>query len=323
MGRWNRRPPCAVSPTCSSGRAPSPTRCGPSATQPPPSTPFRRSSWRQWARPASRRSPGWARPAPRSSWKPLAEGPRPTSRSSKRWRPPALSAEGQALRRRLQGDCHSHSDWSDGGSPIDEMAEAARDLGHRYWALTDHSPRLTVAHGLDPERLRQQLAVVARTQRRAGSVPYPDRDRSRHPGGRTARPGGGAARRAGCGGGQRAFQAAHGLGRHDGPHAARPSRTRTPTSSGTAPVACWSGTAVPRPPSTPTRCSMPALPPARRSRSTRDRSGSTHPSRSSPWPVGSVAWWWWTPMPTPPASSNGSATVANRRRGSGSRWTGS
>ncbi len=62
---------------------------------------------------------------------------------------------------RLQGDCHSHSDWSDGGSPIHEMAEAARDLGHRYWALTDHSPRLTVAHGLDPARLRRQLEVVA------------------------------------------------------------------------------------------------------------------------------------------------------------------
>jgi putative hydrolase len=66
-----------------------------------------------------------------------------------------------ALRDRLHGDCHSHSDWSDGGSPIREMAEAARALGHDYWALTDHSPRLTVAHGLNPERLRQQLEVVA------------------------------------------------------------------------------------------------------------------------------------------------------------------
>jgi len=66
-----------------------------------------------------------------------------------------------ALRALLRGDCHSHSDWSDGGSPIAEMAEAARDIGHEYWALTDHSPRLTVAHGLDPERLRRQLDVVA------------------------------------------------------------------------------------------------------------------------------------------------------------------
>jgi putative hydrolase len=66
-----------------------------------------------------------------------------------------------ALRAALHGDCHSHSDWSDGGSPIDVMARAARDLGHQYLALTDHSPRLTVAHGLSPDRLRQQLDVVA------------------------------------------------------------------------------------------------------------------------------------------------------------------
>jgi putative hydrolase len=65
------------------------------------------------------------------------------------------------LRAALQGDCHSHSDWSDGGSPIDVMARAARDLGHAYLALTDHSPRLTVAHGLSADRLRRQLDVVA------------------------------------------------------------------------------------------------------------------------------------------------------------------
>ena len=72
-------------------------------------------------------------------------------------------AEGGAeLRAALRGDCHVHSDWSDGGSPIREMAEAARDLGHEYMALTDHSPRLTIANGLSPERLREQLDVVAR-----------------------------------------------------------------------------------------------------------------------------------------------------------------
>jgi putative hydrolase len=74
---------------------------------------------------------------------------------------PAMSAEASDLFDRLQGDCHSHSDWSDGGSPIREMAEAARAYGHAYWALTDHSPRLTVAHGLNADRLRQQLDVVA------------------------------------------------------------------------------------------------------------------------------------------------------------------
>ncbi len=53
---------------------------------------------------------------------------------------PEMSDAAGDLRARLQGDCHSHSDWSDGGSPIREMAEAARELGHDYWALTDHSP---------------------------------------------------------------------------------------------------------------------------------------------------------------------------------------
>jgi putative hydrolase len=66
-----------------------------------------------------------------------------------------------ALRQALQGDCHSHSDWSDGGSPIEEMVAAAIDLGHSYLVLTDHSPRLTVARGLSAERLRHQLEVVA------------------------------------------------------------------------------------------------------------------------------------------------------------------
>lgn len=65
------------------------------------------------------------------------------------------------LRAALKGDCHSHSDWSDGGSPIEEMALAALGLGHEYLVLTDHSPRLTVANGLSAERLRRQLEVVA------------------------------------------------------------------------------------------------------------------------------------------------------------------
>src|SRR3954451_22005344 len=74
---------------------------------------------------------------------------------------PALSGAAADLRPALRGDCHTHSTWSDGGSPIDEMARAARDLGHEYMVLTDHSPRLTVAKGLSPDRLRRQLEVVA------------------------------------------------------------------------------------------------------------------------------------------------------------------
>jgi putative hydrolase len=79
----------------------------------------------------------------------LEEEPRPT-----------VTGRAAEIRGLLRGDCHSHSDWSDGGSPIAEMAEAAMELGHEYLALTDHSPRLTVAHGLDAERLERQLEVV-------------------------------------------------------------------------------------------------------------------------------------------------------------------
>jgi putative hydrolase len=68
---------------------------------------------------------------------------------------------GSNLRSALRGDCHTHSDWSDGGSPIREMAVTARDLGHDYLVLTDHSPRLKVANGLSADRLQRQLDVVA------------------------------------------------------------------------------------------------------------------------------------------------------------------
>ncbi|MEU0114228.1 PHP domain-containing protein [Streptomyces bobili] len=72
-----------------------------------------------------------------------------------------LTGGGARLRALLRGDCHLHSDWSDGGSPIEEMGLAAAALGHEWAALTDHSPRLTVARGLSPDRLRRQLDVVA------------------------------------------------------------------------------------------------------------------------------------------------------------------
>ena len=67
----------------------------------------------------------------------------------------------EALRGALRGDCHSHSDWSDGGSPIAVMAEAAQALGHQWIVLTDHSPRLQVANGLSTDRLERQLDEVA------------------------------------------------------------------------------------------------------------------------------------------------------------------
>lgn len=60
----------------------------------------------------------------------------------------------------LRGDLHVHSDWSDGGSPIREMASTAAEMGHEYAVLTDHSPTLKVANGLTSQRLREQLDVV-------------------------------------------------------------------------------------------------------------------------------------------------------------------
>ncbi|MDT5327470.1 MAG: putative hydrolase [Mycobacterium sp.] len=72
----------------------------------------------------------------------------------------ATDLGGGEIRAALKGDLHLHSNWSDGSAPITEMMATAKSLGHEYCALTDHSPRLTVANGLSPERLRKQLDVI-------------------------------------------------------------------------------------------------------------------------------------------------------------------
>jgi len=75
-----------------------------------------------------------------------------------------IAPAGDPLRTLLRGDLHTHSDWSDGGSPIAEMMGVAAALGHEYCALTDHSPRLKVANGLSADRLLRQLDVIAGLQ---------------------------------------------------------------------------------------------------------------------------------------------------------------
>jgi putative hydrolase len=97
-------------------------------------------------------------PATASAIAQAAAGERPDYlvRLEAEYEPPPRSA----MRAALRGDCHSHSDWSDGGSPPREMADAALALGHEWIALTDHSPRLTVANGLSAERLEAQLALI-------------------------------------------------------------------------------------------------------------------------------------------------------------------
>lgn len=68
---------------------------------------------------------------------------------------------GEPLRSELRGDLHSHTTWSDGGCSLEEMVATAAALGHEYLAITDHSPRLKVAHGLSTERLARQLELIA------------------------------------------------------------------------------------------------------------------------------------------------------------------
>ncbi|KQW20952.1 DNA polymerase III [Afipia sp. Root123D2] len=62
----------------------------------------------------------------------------------------------------VRGDLHVHSDWTDGTVPIAGMAEAAQAQGYEYIALTDHSRRVAMAHGLDPARLARQIHEIDR-----------------------------------------------------------------------------------------------------------------------------------------------------------------
>lgn len=73
-----------------------------------------------------------------------------------------LAAGGRDLLAALRGDLHAHSDWSDGGSPIELMVDAAEMLGREYLAVTDHSPSLRIANGLSAGRLADQVDVLAR-----------------------------------------------------------------------------------------------------------------------------------------------------------------
>jgi DNA polymerase (family X) len=62
----------------------------------------------------------------------------------------------------IRGDLHVHSDWTDGTTTIAAMAAAAQARGYEYMALTDHSRRVAMAHGLDPARLSRQIHEIDR-----------------------------------------------------------------------------------------------------------------------------------------------------------------
>ncbi len=68
---------------------------------------------------------------------------------------------GAELLGQLRGDCHCHTTFSDGGASLAQMAHTAAALGHEWLVITDHSARLTVAHGLNEERLGIQLEEIA------------------------------------------------------------------------------------------------------------------------------------------------------------------
>jgi DNA polymerase (family X) len=70
----------------------------------------------------------------------------------------------------MRGDLHVHSDWTDGTAPIEAMAEAARALGYAYIALTDHSRRVAMAHGLDPARVSRQIKEIDRINTRLSGI---------------------------------------------------------------------------------------------------------------------------------------------------------
>lgn len=66
----------------------------------------------------------------------------------------------------LKGSLHNHSNWSDGRGTLDEIADAMEGLGLAYWAITDHSKSSIQAHGLAPEKVREQIAAVRRVNDR-------------------------------------------------------------------------------------------------------------------------------------------------------------
>lgn len=76
----------------------------------------------------------------------------------------SLDPAGDALRETLRGDLHVHTTWSDGVAPLDEMTAVAEALGHDYVAVTDHSARLAVAHGLGRDRVVAQIREIDRVQ---------------------------------------------------------------------------------------------------------------------------------------------------------------
>jgi len=83
---------------------------------------------------------------------------------------PAREDESQIDLSQYQGDVHSHTNWSDGKATMLEMAQGAKAMGYHYLGITDHSPRITVVHGLNAERLLEQSREMADVQSQVKDV---------------------------------------------------------------------------------------------------------------------------------------------------------
>jgi putative hydrolase len=83
---------------------------------------------------------------------------------------PAREDESQIDLSQYQGDVHSHTKWSDGKATMLEMAQGAEAMGYHYLGITDHSPRITVVHGLGAERLLEQSREMAEVQSKVENV---------------------------------------------------------------------------------------------------------------------------------------------------------
>ena len=81
----------------------------------------------------------------------------------------------------IRGDLQMHTTASDGRNSIEEMGEAARDLGYEYIALTDHSQAVTVANGMDEKRTLEQIKKIRAAQERVPGIRLLGGHRSGHP----------------------------------------------------------------------------------------------------------------------------------------------
>jgi DNA polymerase (family 10) len=70
----------------------------------------------------------------------------------------------------IKGDLHTHTEWSDGHDSIEELARTAQDTGYQYIAITEHSAGRGIAHGLNMERLREQVAEIKALNQRLSGI---------------------------------------------------------------------------------------------------------------------------------------------------------